>query len=313
YQLVEAGEGCPAEFLSGLGGVALEDVDLGGAIEFGIYGYELLVVESDTGEGQAAEFADAGGAAGGDDEVFGLGLLEDAPHGVDVVAGEPPVAFGFKVAELEFLLDSLLDSGHAVGDLAGDELDAAQRRLVIEQDAAGGVHAEAFAIVDGAPVGVELGYAVGAARVKRRLFVLDGLLDLAEHLAGRGLVVARLGIGEADGFEQVDGAESGDVAGEHGLHPGGGDEALRAEVVDLVHREVREAANERRLVGEVAFDVLDIVVDAEVAEAPRCVGRAPCQQSVNFVALLEEELGKIGSVLSGDAGNECSFAHAHAV
>jgi hypothetical protein len=30
---------------------------------------------------------------------------------------------------------------------------------------------------------------------------------------------------------------------------------------------------------------------------------------VNDIALLEQEFGKVGAVLAGDAGNECGFGH----
>ena len=112
-----------------------------------------------------------------------------------------------------------LDAGDAVGDLAGDELDAAEGAFVVEEDAGACVETEAFAIVDGHPVGVELGDAVGAAGVEGGALALPGLLDEAEHLGGAGLVDAGLGAGDADGFEEVAGAEGGDGTGEEGLLP----------------------------------------------------------------------------------------------
>ena len=64
-----------------------------------------------------------------------------------------------------------------------DELQAAARRLVVEQDAGDGVQAVALAVVDGDPVAVHLRHAVRAARVERRRLALRHLADLAEHLA----------------------------------------------------------------------------------------------------------------------------------
>ena len=66
------------------------------------------------------------------------------------------------------LLEADLDAGEAAGDLAGDEGLAAQGRLVVEEDAVAGVDAVGLAVVDGDPVGVELGDGVGGARVERR-------------------------------------------------------------------------------------------------------------------------------------------------
>ena len=95
-----------------------------------------------------------------------------------------------------FFCEAQLDPGHAVGDLAGHELLAAARALVVEEDAGDGEQAVALAVVDGDVVAVGLGHAVGAARVEGRDLGLRHLADLAEHLAAGGLVELRLG---ADG------------------------------------------------------------------------------------------------------------------
>ena len=50
------------------------------------------------------------------------------------------------------------------------------------------MQAEALAIVDGDPVGIQLGDAVRAARIERRRLVLQRGLHLTEHLARRRLV-----------------------------------------------------------------------------------------------------------------------------
>ena len=57
------------------------------------------------------------------------------------------------------------DAREAAGDLAGHEGLAAQRRFVIEENAAAGVHAVGLAVVDRDPVGVELGDEIGRAHV----------------------------------------------------------------------------------------------------------------------------------------------------
>jgi hypothetical protein len=56
-----------------------------------------------------------------------------------------------------------------VGDLVGDELQAATRAFVVEENARAAKEPVALAVVDGDPVAVDLGDAVGAARVERRL------------------------------------------------------------------------------------------------------------------------------------------------
>jgi len=99
-------------------------------------------------------------------------LLEDVPLADHVLRGEPPVAPRVEVAEVERRLPSREDRGHGPGDLAGDEGLAAAGRLVVEEDPVAREEAVALAVVDRDPVGVDLGGAVGAARVEARPLVL---------------------------------------------------------------------------------------------------------------------------------------------
>ena len=135
--------------------------------------------------------------AGRDDKVVGLVLLQHHPHRAHVVAGEAPVALRVEIAEMERVGEPELDARHAVGDLAGHELEAAARRLVIEEDARHREQVVALAIVDGDVVREDLRHAVGAARVERRELGLRDLSHLAVHLAGRRLV-------EPDGRDRPD-------------------------------------------------------------------------------------------------------------
>ena len=120
--------------------------------------------------------------AGGDDVVARRGLLQHAPHDFDVVPGMAPIAPCVEVAEEEAILQPDLDAAERAGDLAGDEGLAAAGRLVVEEDAIGGVDAVGLAIVHGDPVGVELGDGVGRARIEGRGLGLRAVLDEAVHL-----------------------------------------------------------------------------------------------------------------------------------
>ena len=86
----------------------------------------------------------------------------------------------------------MLDRRDGARDLAGDEGLAADRAFVIEQDAARGMHAVGFAVIDRDPMRVELRGRVRRARVERRRLPLRGLLHLAEQLGGRRLIEAGL-------------------------------------------------------------------------------------------------------------------------
>jgi len=79
--------------------------------------------------------------AAGDHVVVGLVLLEHQPHRLDVVLGVAPVAGRVEVAQLELGRQTVADRGGVPGDLAGDELEAAARRLVVEEDPARRVQA----------------------------------------------------------------------------------------------------------------------------------------------------------------------------
>ncbi|MNT42700.1 hypothetical protein D3C72_1791300 [compost metagenome] len=185
-------------------------------------------------EGNLAHLAHRGGDARGDHKVVGLVLLQHQPHGLDIVAGKAPVALGIDVAQAQFLLFSLLDPGSGVGDFAGHEFDPAQRRLVIEQDAAAGMQVETLAVVHGDPVAIKLGDTVRAARIEGGIFVLLFGLDQAKHFTGRGLVETGVRAELTDGFEQMGHTQAIDDPGGHGLTPGGRDKALCRQVVDLV-------------------------------------------------------------------------------
>ena len=109
-------------------------------------------------------------------------------------------------------------------------------RFVVEQDAVAGIHAVGFAVVDGDPVGVELGAGVGAARVEGGGFLLRDFLHQAEEFGGGGLVEAGFlfQAEDADGFEDAQRAEGVGVGGVFGFFEADGDMALRGEVVDFV-------------------------------------------------------------------------------
>ncbi len=199
-----------------------------------------------------------------------------------------------------------LDAGDGVGDLAGDELEAASRTLVVEQDAAAGEQAVALAVVDDDVVTEDLGAAVGRARMERRALGLRGLADLAEHLAAAGLVEAdRVVLGttdHADRLEHAQHARAGDVGRQLGLVEAQGDERDRAEVVDLVGLGLVERLDQRRQVGEVAGHRLDERELVAHRRHPRVV--LPLDHAEDLVALGVQELGEVLAILSGDTGDE---------
>ena len=264
-------------------------------------------------EGQLAELPHRVALAGRDDVVARLGLLQHAPHRLDVVLRVAPVAPRVEVAEVEPLLQAVPDAPDRARDLARHEGLAAARRLVVEQDAVDGEEAVRLAVVDRHPVGVDLRGGVRAARVERRRLVLGHLLRAAEHLRGRRLVDPRPDLQLADRLEQAHGAEAGDLARVLRHVEGDLDVALRAEVVDLVRVDQAQRAVERGRVGQVPV-VQDqppaggVRVLVDVVDPPGVEGRGAPDQAVDLVALVEQELGQVRPVLPGDPGDQ-RFLH----
>src|SRR5215208_5279395 len=189
-----------------------------------------------------------------------------------------------------------------MSDLSRDELSAPARALVVEKDARGDEQTVTFAVIDRDPVPIELRDTVRRAWVERRPFVLRGLRHLAEHLGRGRLIDTGRRAGEPHCLEQPRDAERGHLTRKHRLLPGGRDEALRRQVVDLVGLNLIDDGEERCLVEEVCAKELDAI--AEMLDAATSVRtRAACDTN-DTVAKVEKVLGQIAAVLTGDAGDE---------
>src|SRR5208337_4216169 len=105
--------------------------------------------------------------AGGDNVVIGLLLLEHHPHGPDVISGETPVTLSVQVAHDQTPLQLLLDSGGTESDFPGHERLTPARAFVIEENPRARKQAVGLPVIDGLPVGVELGAGIRAAGMKR--------------------------------------------------------------------------------------------------------------------------------------------------
>ena len=294
------------------------DKDAAGACVLPFFADALSVpgdLNSDFSERLLHEGADGVSLAGGEHIVVGLRLLQHQPHAAHIFARVAPVALGVEIAEIEPFLQSACDRGDGARDLAGDKGLAAERALVIEQDPVRGVHSVGFAIVHDRPVGEKFGDAVGAARVERRLLRLRNLLRLAVKLGRRRLIETRLldEAEEADRLEQAKRAERVSVGGVFGRLEAHLHVALGGEVVNLVGLRLLHDADEVgriRHVAEMQDELLVRLVRVliEVLDAAGVEGGRAALQAVDGVALLKQELGEIGAVLSRRAGNEGHLA-----
>ena len=156
-------------------------------------------------------------------------------------------------------------------DLARDELAPAQGRFVIEQDAATSMQAVAFAIVDGDPVRKELGYRVGAARMKRRTLGLRAPARLAVHFRGRSLIEADRRVDGSDRFQNARGSDRVNIGGVDRLLERGSHKTLRREVVNLVRPGALDHPQDIGNLGDVEIDQFDVAQDTELGEPPGVV------------------------------------------
>ncbi len=323
----------PAELFPRLGGVADQQFDLGRPEIARIdldqdparRRVETLLLDAgatpfdrdaDIGEGPFDKGTNGGGDAGREHIVVGLVLLQHHPHRPDIFAGMAPVALGIEVAEIELVLPPERNRGDRPGDLAGDEGLAADRALVVEQDAVRGVDAIGLAIVHRDPVGVELGGGVGRAGIEGCRLGLGNLLDLAVELGGRRLVEACLLLQakQADRLEQPQRPQRIGIGRVFGRLEADHDMRLRGEIVDLVRLGLLDDADQVGRIGHVAVVEDEALVGlvrllVEVLDPPGVERRRPPLDAVDDVALFEEELGQIGAVLAGHAGDQGDFVH----
>ena len=187
---------------------------------------------------------------------------------------------------------------------------------MVEQNS---VHCEqsvGFPIISGHPVRIDLGRAVGRARVERRQLVLRRRGG-AEHLRRGRLVKPAVHSGKPNGFQQSNGTHPRDVAGVHGLIEADADVRLGREVVHLVGLDSAEQRHQPSAVNEVAVvqeqsGARIMGIDVEVIDPRRVERRRPADQPVNLVSLPQQQFSEIRAVLPGDPGDERSFHPHHA-
>jgi hypothetical protein len=87
---------------------------------------------------------------------------------------------------------------------------------------------------------------------------------------------------------------------------------LGGEVVDLVRVDSLDQCDQARTIGQIAVvqeqpGRLVVWILVEVVDPGGVEGRSSPDEPVNLIALLQQQLGEIGAVLAGNAGDECSL------
>src|SRR5579863_1406255 len=138
HQLVESRFVAPAQLLARFFGIADQQVDFRVPVIGGIYGDEhvarsnavafflgLAPLPDDPTPNMTKcaldEFANRMRFSGRENVVVRFGLLQDAPHALDIVPRMAPVSLGAQVSEIETLLKAEFDRGDGACDFAGDE------------------------------------------------------------------------------------------------------------------------------------------------------------------------------------------------
>jgi len=120
---------------------------------------------------------------------------------------------------------------------------------------------------------------------------------------------------EPDGLEQAQRAQAIDVGRVLGTFEADGHMALRPQVVDLVGLHLLHDPGEVAAVGQVAVVQVQMSlrlrmdVRVEVVDASRVELGGPPLDAVHLVAFFDQQLGKIGAVLAGDAGDQSALRH----
>ena len=103
-----------------------------------------------------------------------------------------PITQRIHIAHVKALLKANCNVAHATGNFPGYKRFATAWAFMVKQNAITGIHAITFTIVHGNPVGVHFCHRIGAARVKRRGFLLWNFLHQTIQLGSTGLVKAGL-------------------------------------------------------------------------------------------------------------------------
>jgi hypothetical protein len=115
----------------------------------------------DLGESKLDEFPYRVAFPSGKHIIIRLRLLLHEPHASHEIARVAPISLGVEIANIKTMLETKLNGGNGAGDLAGDKGLSPQWTFMVEQDAVAGKQAISLTVIDGDPIGVKLGHAIG--------------------------------------------------------------------------------------------------------------------------------------------------------
>lgn len=118
----------------------------------------------------------------------------------------------------------------------------------------------------------------------------------------------------ANGLQKSERTGGDNIGGIIGDLEGNSDMRLSSEIVDLIGEDSVEPSTEGRGIGEIRIvklhsSLVSVVrVDVDVIDPLGVeVGGTP-NEAVHFVAFVEEEFSEVGTILAGDAGDQCDLS-----
>ena len=93
-----------------------------------------------------------------------------------------PIALGVEIAEIELVLEPMMDRRDRTGNFTRNESFAPNRALMVEENAVRSMDSVSLPVIDGDPISVELGGCVGRSRIEWRRLVLRDSLNLSIEL-----------------------------------------------------------------------------------------------------------------------------------
>src|ERR1051326_1651112 len=272
----------------------------------------LLPIESGTPERLFQKLFHRMSLARGDDIILRLILLHHQPHRLDIFLGVSPVAFCVQVSEIDGILQPSLDARKTPGDLACDECLAPARGFVVEEYSVASEHPVTLAVIDRAPIGVDLRTAVRTSRVKRGRFLLRYFLRHPEHLAARCLIEFGFDPCLPDRLENSYRPETGNIARVLRDVKTHAHMTLCGEVVNLIRFEPVEEFDQIGGIADIPVvkektHTVDMRVGIEVVDSARIECARTENDPMDFVPLLQEEFRQVRTVLACNSRNECFF------
>ena len=207
------------------------------------------------------------------------------------------------------ILQTLGDTAGSQRDLTGNEVLAAALRLMVEQDAVDGKHAVSIAVLLDHPETILLCDSVRRVGMERGGLTLGNLLDFAVQLRGRSLIhLAGLRQpADADSLQHTQNAQRVYIAGIFRRIEGNLDMALRSQIVDFIGFDFAHQTDQTRRIGQVSVVQGNRVLLNQMVNTSRVGDGSTADDAVDFIALLQQKLCQIGTILPSDTRDKCLF------